>query len=71
MAERFNATVLKTVEAQVSGGSNPSLSAKIEMMNDEYGMMNRVLVVLLSTFNSSFRIHHSSFHTRNYYELEP
>jgi hypothetical protein len=29
MAERSNAAVLKTVEAQVSGGSNPSLSAKI------------------------------------------
>ena len=27
MAERSNAAVLKTVEAQVSGGSNPSLSA--------------------------------------------
>ena len=27
MAERFKAAVLKTVEAQVSGGSNPSLSA--------------------------------------------
>ncbi len=26
MAERLNATVLKTVEAQVSEGSNPSLS---------------------------------------------
>ena len=27
LAERSNAAVLKTVEAQVSGGSNPSLSA--------------------------------------------
>lgn len=26
MAERFNAAVLKTAEAQVSGGSNPSPS---------------------------------------------
>ena len=32
MAERFNATVLKTVEAQVSGGSNPSLSATYVFM---------------------------------------
>ena len=29
MAERSNAAVLKTVEAQVSGGSNPSLSAQL------------------------------------------
>ena len=28
MAERSNAAVLKTVEVQASGGSNPSLSAK-------------------------------------------
>tara|TARA_R110002050_G_scaffold106504_2_gene216438 strand:- start:2835 stop:2987 length:153 start_codon:yes stop_codon:yes gene_type:complete len=28
LAEWSNAAVLKTVEAQVSGGSNPSLSAK-------------------------------------------
>ena len=28
MAERSNAAVLKTVEGQLSGGSNPSLSAK-------------------------------------------
>ena len=27
MAERSNAAVLKTVEVQASGGSNPSLSA--------------------------------------------
>ena len=27
MAERFNAAVLKTVEGNTSGGSNPSLSA--------------------------------------------
>jgi hypothetical protein len=27
VAERTNATVLKTVEAQASGGSNPPLSA--------------------------------------------
>ena len=29
MAERSNAAVLKTVEGQPSGGSNPSLCAKI------------------------------------------
>ena len=29
MAERSNAAVLKTVDGQLSGGSNPSLSAKI------------------------------------------
>ncbi len=28
MAERSNAAVLKTVDGQLSGGSNPSLSAK-------------------------------------------
>ena len=28
MAERFNAAVLKTVDCNRSGGSNPSLSAK-------------------------------------------
>ena len=31
MAERLNAAVLKTVEAQVSGGSNPSPSAPTTM----------------------------------------
>lgn len=30
MAERFNATVLKTVEVHASEGSNPSLSAKVD-----------------------------------------
>ncbi len=30
MAERFNAAVLKTVEGETSGGSNPSFSAKKE-----------------------------------------
>ncbi len=29
MAERSNAAVLKTVEVKASGGSNPSLSAKL------------------------------------------
>ena len=29
MAERSNAAVLKTVEGHTSGGSNPSLSAKV------------------------------------------
>lgn len=29
MAERFNAAVLKTVDCNRSGGSNPSLSASI------------------------------------------
>ncbi len=29
MAERSNAAVLKTVDGQLSGGSNPSLSAKL------------------------------------------
>ena len=31
MAERSNAAVLKTVEVQASGGSNPSLSAEMHM----------------------------------------
>ena len=33
MAERSNAAVLKTVEQQCSGGSNPSLSA-LQGLND-------------------------------------
>ena len=31
MAERSNAAVLKTVDGQLSGGSNPSLSAIREL----------------------------------------
>ncbi len=31
MAERSNAAVLKTVDGQLSGGSNPSLSARREL----------------------------------------
>ena len=33
MAEWFNAAVLKTVEGNTSGGSNPSLSAENESSN--------------------------------------
>ena len=32
MAERSNAAVLKTVDLRGSGGSNPSLSAKKEIL---------------------------------------
>ncbi len=32
MAERSNAAVLKTVDGQLSGGSNPSLCATMEQM---------------------------------------
>ncbi len=32
MAERSNAAVLKTVDCNRSGGSNPSLSAKISIV---------------------------------------
>ncbi len=35
VAERFKAAVLKTVEAQASGGSNPSLSAILQMRTQD------------------------------------
>jgi hypothetical protein len=38
MAERSNAAVLKTVEAKVSGGSNPSLSASTRRSFSEGGL---------------------------------
>ena len=37
MAERLNAAVLKTVEGNTSGGSNPSLSAK--WLQDDFKMV--------------------------------
>ncbi len=38
MAERSNAAVLKTVEVQASGGSNPSLSAFARQSFSEGGL---------------------------------
>jgi hypothetical protein len=35
MAERSNAAVLKTVEVKASGGSNPSLSATINIKRNQ------------------------------------
>ncbi len=46
MAERSNAAVLKTVEAKVSGGSNPSLSAGI-VLKPFFVIQKRVFSLLI------------------------
>ena len=51
MAERSIAAVLKTVEGQTSGGSNPSLSAEIHEKRPQVIIFEGVLFVqTLPTF---------------------
>ena len=45
MAERSNAAVLKTVEVQASGGSNPSLSAGVRRKMLFYNILRLVYLV--------------------------
>jgi hypothetical protein len=44
MAERSNAAVLKTVEGNTSGGSNPSLSAKKSIITLYFVIMDFLLL---------------------------
>ena len=45
MAERSNAAVLKTVEVQASGGSNPSLSAGVRRKMLFYNILRLAYLV--------------------------
>ena len=54
MAERSNAAVLKTVDGQLSGGSNPSLSAIRELYDTRQSEF--VLFLLYESFGVSITI---------------
>ena len=50
MAERSNAAVLKTVEVQASGGSNPSLSARLNRKEKKNARMSLRSFLLCGRF---------------------
>ncbi len=46
MAERSNAAVLKTVDGQLSGGSNPSLSATSTQFEPKRNKLSAFFIVI-------------------------
>jgi putative endonuclease len=60
MAERSNAAVLKTVEGQLSGGSNPSLSAEIPIIDRDFSFMPFYTYILKSLKDNGYYYGHTS-----------
>jgi putative endonuclease len=60
MAERSNAAVLKTVEGQLSGGSNPSLSAEIPILYRDFSFMPFYTYILKSLKDDGYYYGHTS-----------